>query len=214
MFMTVRDACSVSIFFTLMVFCLCGKFEKLTESHGSAYETLERDIITNTNAGETPSVVPERNNVRDGTPEKLVRDHCRSPNDETTIGATPLDSESAKLHDSSNVSPCSAKHSEMMVIQPTLVLPGIDGSNINISDPSCSSALPSNSIASILDDPIYIDEFGYVPEEQFNSATSVSFFNLCSSTVGYPTARLMQYRLHGILSIPESSHKTDIYSEL
>ena len=46
----------------------------------------------------------------------------------------------------------------------------------------------------------YIDEYGIPPEEQYNSATNVSFFNPCSATLGYPTARLLQYRLSGIVS--------------
>jgi hypothetical protein len=50
----------------------------------------------------------------------------------------------------------------------------------------------------------YIDEFGMKPEDQYNSATNVSFFNQCSATLGYPAARLLQYRLSGIMSLPES----------
>jgi hypothetical protein len=46
----------------------------------------------------------------------------------------------------------------------------------------------------------YIDEYGISPEDQYNTATSVSFFNPCSATLGYPTARLLQYRLSGIVS--------------
>ena len=50
----------------------------------------------------------------------------------------------------------------------------------------------------------YIDEFGMKPGDQYNSATNVSFFNQCSATLGYPTARLLQYRLSGIMSLPET----------
>jgi hypothetical protein len=57
------------------------------------------------------------------------------------------------------------------------------------------------------DEPTYIDECGVAPEDQYNSAASVPFFNMCSATMGYPTARLIQYRLSGILSVQTASRK-------
>jgi len=59
------------------------------------------------------------------------------------------------------------------------------------------------TISSALHEPYYIDEVGLEPLKQFNSGTSVPFFNLCSATVGYPTSRLLKFRLNGIISIPE-----------
>lgn len=59
-------------------------------------------------------------------------------------------------------------------------------------------------------DPSYIDEFGLVPEDQYNSATAVPFFSMCSATMGYPTARLLQFRLNGIMCIPESPLRRNV----
>jgi hypothetical protein len=56
------------------------------------------------------------------------------------------------------------------------------------------------------DELLYIDEYGIAPEDQYNSAASVPFFNACSANLGYPTARLLKYRLSGIVSIQKSRH--------
>ena len=60
----------------------------------------------------------------------------------------------------------------------------------------------------VSDEPQYIDEFNISPEDQYNTAASVPFFNACSATLGYPTARLLQFRLHGIMTIPSISKQT------
>lgn len=52
-----------------------------------------------------------------------------------------------------------------------------------------------------VNEPQYIDEFGSNPEDQYNTAASVPFFNGCSATLGYSSARLLQYRLSGIVSL-------------
>jgi hypothetical protein len=53
----------------------------------------------------------------------------------------------------------------------------------------------------------YIDEHGIPPEEQYNSGTNVSFFNPCSANLGYSTARLLQFRLSGIVSIQKNQKR-------
>ena len=53
-----------------------------------------------------------------------------------------------------------------------------------------------------LDEPCYIDELSIHPEDQYNDATNVPFFNTCSATLGYTAARLLRFRLNGIISIP------------
>lgn len=52
-----------------------------------------------------------------------------------------------------------------------------------------------------LTEPLYVHEFGSNPEDQYNTAASVPFFNGCSATLGYTSARLLQYRLSGIVSL-------------
>lgn len=52
------------------------------------------------------------------------------------------------------------------------------------------------------DELSYIDEKGLNPYDQYNSGSSVSFFNPAASTMGYTTARLLQFRLNGIVSLP------------
>lgn len=192
----------------VMVFCLCGKFENLQhESHDAVNATFGRACTPHRFAQETHSLEitgPHRGFVV-GTPGKLSMDHG-SPNNATTVPGTPLDDQF--LDRGGTTDPCGRfqKHSV-----PTLTS-AIDSPK---SDHPCSSAIPSNTQQSIIYDPIYIDELGLDPLDQFNTASSVSFFNLCSSTIGYPTARLLQFRLHGIVSIPtDSSSKTDILSEL
>jgi hypothetical protein len=53
-----------------------------------------------------------------------------------------------------------------------------------------------------LDEPCYIDEHFIHPEDQYNDATNVPFFNTCSATLGYAAARQLRFRLNGIISIP------------
>ena len=55
---------------------------------------------------------------------------------------------------------------------------------------------------SLLVELLYIDENSVPPEEQYNDATHVPFFNSCSALLGYTAARSLRYRLHGIMSIP------------
>jgi hypothetical protein len=52
-----------------------------------------------------------------------------------------------------------------------------------------------------LSEPLYVDEFGSNPEDQYNTAASVPFFNGCSATLGFTSARLLQHRLSGIVSL-------------
>lgn len=66
------------------------------------------------------------------------------------------------------------------------------------------------SAARQYDEPMYIDEFAVLPEPDYNDATSVPFFNTCSATLGYPAARLLRFRLQGILCIPENPQFTRI----
>jgi hypothetical protein len=72
------------------------------------------------------------------------------------------------------------------------------------ADPSYMGDQPHPNPNLSSDDPLYIDEFGLTPEDQYNTAADVPFFSICSSTMGYPTARLLQFRLSGIISIPDS----------
>ncbi len=191
-----------------MVFCLCGKFEKLQhESHDPVNETFGRACTPRRFAQETHSleITGPNRAVVVATPGKLSMDHG-SPNNATTVAGTPLDDQFLNRGGIAYPSGRFQKHS---VATLTSV---IDSPK---SYHPCSSALSSNTQQSIIYDPIYIDELGLDPLDQFNTASSVSFFNLCSSTIGYPTARLLQFRLHGIVSIPtDSSSKTDINSEL
>jgi hypothetical protein len=66
------------------------------------------------------------------------------------------------------------------------------------------------SAARQYDEPTYIDEFEAMPEHEYNDATSVPFFSTCSATLGYPAARLLRFRLQGILCIPENPQLTRI----
>lgn len=66
------------------------------------------------------------------------------------------------------------------------------------------------SAARQYDEPTYIDEFEALPEHDYNNATSVPFFSTCSATLGYPAARLLRFRLQGILCIPENPQLTRI----
>jgi hypothetical protein len=72
-------------------------------------------------------------------------------------------------------------------------------------EPDCEQAPCSSHSANFVqvlsDELYYIDEVNILPEDQYNTAASVPFFNTCSATLGYPAARLLQFRLRGILSI-------------
>jgi len=139
-----------------------------------------------------------------GTPGKLSMDHG-SPNNATTVPGTPLEDQ---FLNRVGIVDRSVRFQEDSAATLTSA---IDSPK---SDNPCSPAIQSNTQQSNIYDPLYIDELGLGPLDQFNTASSVSFFNLCSSTIGYPTTRLLQFRLHGIVSIPtDSSSKTDINNE-
>jgi hypothetical protein len=71
---------------------------------------------------------------------------------------------------------------------------GVNDEIIKISD---------SQVTSDSEEPEYIDEHGIEPVDQYNtSSTAVPFFSPAAATMGYSTARLLQFRMNGIVSIP------------
>ena len=77
-------------------------------------------------------------------------------------------------------------------------------SETGLSLPADAEASDQERVQSA-DEPSYLDERGVHPLDQHNSGP-VSFFNSCAATMGYPTARLLHFRLNGILSVHDTEN--------
>ncbi len=184
-----------------MVFCICGKIDKRDADHSPGNVKVGESVTSpmlSTDVSARENTIPL---VR--TPTKATS-LSESKVDVTTITATPAESDS--LHST----PVPSRH--MPSPRKLSHSPLCQDDNLE-SDSPCWSVPNDQALALISCEPFYIDEYGSRPEDQYNTASSVSFFNVCSSTMGYPTARLLQFRLHGILSIPESSHRPELSSQ-
>jgi hypothetical protein len=199
-----------------MVFCICGNF-KAGDS-----DVPPRDLARNS------INIPSDSHDHDGR-DHLVRktDPITTPtskrvqinesimNETTTPGTPskfnrgallddhPVDSGLCSIEDCSHVNGCPS----MIPFTPSSDFPK---DLLSVEHSVMDDLVYSNNMETSPDDLVYIDEFGFVPEDHYNSATAVSFFSMCSATMGYPTARLLQFRLSGIMSIPESPLKRNL----